>query len=230
MYSIICIGRVAVRSYVPSVEVRSRLSGLCALAAGAPTNAARDLAFLPAHLLYRAIHKCILSSLLPFCLSSWVARRLRSSRRLPSARQRMHRGLLFVLLSPSPPRSRLFFFPSTFSASPSSSRSPRRVLSSSFSLPPPVHPFSVPSLLTVSLRRVLKSVVKPGYETGQSAEPRNYTRVYVCFCLHAWTCVRAFLVHDATDAPRDIRLCWRGRERTLVRADARTCSRHGPEK
>jgi len=30
VYSI-CIGRVAVRSYVPSVEVRSRLSGLCAL-------------------------------------------------------------------------------------------------------------------------------------------------------------------------------------------------------
>lgn len=31
-----------------------------------------------------------------------------------------------------------------------------------------------------------------------------------------WVCVRAFLIHDATDAPRDIRLCWRGRERTLA--------------
>jgi len=45
-----------------------------------------------------------------------------------------------------------------------------------------------------------------------------------------WLYVRAFLIHDATDMPHDIRLRWHGRERTLVRADARTCSRHGPEK
>lgn len=116
---------------------------VCALAAGAPTNAARDLAFLPAHLLYRAIHKCILSSLLPFCLSSRVARRLRSSRRLPS-----RLGSVCIAVSSSSfssfplPRSRPFFFPSTFSASPSSSLSPRRVLSPhlSFFFPPSLPP------------------------------------------------------------------------------------------
>lgn len=32
--------------------------------------------------------------------------------------------------------------------------------------------------------------------------------------------VPSLLIHEATDAPRDIRLRWRGRERTLVRADA----------
>lgn len=50
---------------------------------------------------------------------------------------------------------------------------------------------------------------QPGHVTTHSCVP-VWVRVYV----------RAFLIHDATNASRDIRLCWRGRERTLVRADA----------
>lgn len=155
------------------------------------------------------------------------------SRRLSARPQRMHRGLFFV--SSSFPLSRFltlslsypFFFPSMLSASSSSSRSPRRVPSSSLflfsSLPPSVYPFSVLSLLTISLRRVLKSIVKPGYKTGQSAGPRNYTRIRVyfpCGCVCARASVPSLLIHEATDAPRDIRLRWHGRERTFERADA----------
>lgn len=168
---------------------------MCALAVGAPTNAARDLAFLPAHLLYRAIHKCILSSLLPFPLSLFLSC---PPSPVVSARQRMHRGLFFVLLSTPPPLSSfLFSFHVLRISRLFSQPAPRALLISlSFSLPPSLplcpslppsdHPFAVPSLLTVSLRRVLKSVVKPGYETGQSAGPRNYT--LVCPCVGACVC------------------------------------------
>lgn len=135
---------------------------VCALAAGAPTNAARDLAFLPAHLLYRAIHKCILSSLLPFCLSSRVARRLRSSRRLPSRLGSVCIAVSSSSLSSFPlPRSRPFFFPSTFPPHRPPLLLARAacslLISLSFSLPP----FLRPSVLrSVSSHRISTSSFK----------------------------------------------------------------------
>lgn len=82
---------------------------------GLPPARARDLAFLPAHLLYRAIHKCILSffpsvslSLVPAAVS------LLPIANVSPTRQRMHRAvsssLLFVL-SFFLPRSLPFLFP-----------------------------------------------------------------------------------------------------------------------
>lgn len=56
---------------------------------------------------------------------------------------------------------------------------------------------------------------QPGHVTT-----RAYARVFPRGC--ASVCLP--YTRRATDAPRDIRLRWRGRERTPVRADARTCA------
>lgn len=141
--------RQSCRLYVPSVAPGCPVS-VCALAAGGlpPTQRARP------SLLTR-----------PPTLSSnpQMHSFLSSSHRLPS-----QLGSVCIARS----LSFLFSF-LVLSASPSSSRSPRAacslVILLPFSPPPSNHPFFVPSLLTVSLRRVLKSVVKPGYGTASRA-------------------------------------------------------------
>lgn len=161
------------------------------IGAGAPTGVrARDLAFLLAHLLYRAIHKCILSFFPSVSLpgSPIVSVLPVSSHWLGGVY--IHLGLLFFFsfffLFFVPPLSlflSFFFFHALCLFSPFPSSPPIPPLTRCVPQSPRLYVRSPFRLLTVSLRRVLKSVVKPGHETGQSAGPRNCVHVCVCVCL-----------------------------------------------
>lgn len=214
-----------VRPYVPWFEIASGCP-ICVCGRGSHQRA-RDLAFLPAHLLYRAIHKCILSFFPSVSLSlvPTLGRRLSFSHRIVSpARQRMHRARVSSSLRPPLFLSSSLFF---FHAPCLSSFLPLPFLSLSLSPHPTLSLSPSPSVLrSVSSHRISTSSFKECREARvRDGTVRAGPRNYIFMCVYVLS-----LYIQATDASRDIRLCSRGCGRALACTHTRTCSRHGPEK